>query len=105
MASDWLIAKLSAVMESSGTSAGLEIQRSWVQVLFYSLRDVVLNSPEFNSSPTVRFKIASGFVCCQLVFFFNPVMFIFNIFLYTFVVTGPEIPYWGEWSSKMLMFK
>ena len=79
MASDWLIAKLSAVMESSGTSAGLEIQRSWVQVLFYSLRDVVLNSPEFNSSPTVRFKIASGFVCCQLGFFLT-LLCLFSIF-------------------------
>jgi len=80
MASDWLIANLSTVMESSGTSAGLEIQRSWVQVLFYSLRGVVLNSPEFNSSPTIRFKIASGFVYCQLGFF-KPCYVYFQYFL------------------------
>ena len=66
-----------------------KICRSWVQIQFWLLADVVLGIPEFSFSATL---VNSQLVCLPPVGILNLVMFIYH-YLFILVLKSPN----GEW--------
>ena len=68
--------------------------RSWVQILFWRLADVVHDSPKFNFSSTL---VNGQLVCLQPVGILNLVLFIICMFIYHCLFTLDLKSPNGEW--------